>query len=67
MDSNIRAAPTIESEIIAVVKKGTKLEKLGESGNWFNVRLASGKVGYIHKSLIRTSRNQTGFKKLNHL
>ena len=53
MDSNIRAAPTMESGIIAVVKKGTKLERMGKSGNWLNVRLASGKVGYIHKSLLR--------------
>jgi hypothetical protein len=52
-NSNIRSEPSIKAITITNVKKGTKLENIGKSGNWFNVNLPSGKTGYIYKSLVK--------------
>ena len=51
-NSNVRAAPNTKSQIIAVMKKGTKLEKISESREWFEVRLPSGETGYVYKPLV---------------
>ena len=53
-NSNIRAAPNTKSQIITTVKKGTRIEKIGESRDWFKVRLPSGKIGHIYKPLAAT-------------
>jgi len=51
-NSNVRAAPNTKSQIIAVMKKGTKLEKISESREWFEVKVPSGKIGHIYKPLV---------------
>ena len=51
-NSNIRATPTTKSQIITTIKKGTKLEKIGESRDWFKVKLPSGETGHIYKPLV---------------
>ena len=51
-NSNIRTAPNTKSQIIATIKKGTKLEKISESADWFEVRLPSGETGYVYKPLV---------------
>jgi hypothetical protein len=51
-NSNIRAAPNTKSQILSPIKKGTKLEKIGESRDWFKVRLPSGDTGHIYKPLV---------------
>ena len=50
-NSNIRATPTTKSQILTTIKKGTKLEKIGESREWFKVKLPSGEIGHIFKPL----------------
>jgi len=40
-------------KILAIAKKGQRLEKIGESGNWFNVKLASGETGWVFKDLVK--------------
>ena len=51
-NSNIRTEPTAKSQIITTIKKGTKLEKIGESPDWFKVRLPSGETGHIYRPLV---------------
>ena len=50
--SNVRATPNTKSQIIAVMKKGTKLEKISESREWFEVKVPSGETGHIFKPLV---------------
>lgn len=50
-NSNIRTKPTTKSQIITTLKKGTKIEKIGEAPDWFKVRLPSGEIGHIYKPL----------------
>src|SRR5262245_53791496 len=40
--SNLRAAPSMHSEIVAVAKEGTQVQILLESGRWFHVRSEEG-------------------------
>ena len=51
-NSNIRTKPTTKSQIITTIKKGTKIEKISESADWFEVRLPSGKTGHVYKPLV---------------
>ena len=51
-NSNIRATSTTKSQILTTIKKGTKVEKIGESRDWFKVRLPSGETGHIFKPLV---------------
>lgn len=50
----IRTEPKENSKIITVLIKGTKLVKIGTSGDWFNIKLPSGKTGYINKAFVST-------------
>lgn len=52
-DCNIRSEPNMNCKILAIVKKGERLEKIGESGNWFNIKLASGESGWVFKDLVK--------------
>jgi len=50
--SNVRARPSTKSYIISTINKGTKLEKIGESREWFKVKMPSGEIGHIFKPLV---------------
>ena len=53
---NIRLKPDIGSIIIKQVSQGTVLESTGKQGEWYRLKLASGKgqhaTGYVHESTI---------------
>ncbi len=51
--ANIREEANTKSRVIVTLKKGDQLEKIRESGNWYNVKLASGKTGWVHRSLVK--------------
>jgi len=52
---NIRAEANSKSKIITTLKKGDKIQKLDidKSGDWFNVKLTSGKTGWVFKKLVK--------------
>ncbi len=50
---NVRKGPGTNYPIISKVKRDTKLKALGEQGNWYQVMLPDGKVGWIAKSLVK--------------
>ena len=52
-NSNIRTEPTTRSKIIVTLRKGEKIVKIDESGNWFNVRLPTGETGWVLKTLVK--------------
>ena len=51
--ANFRAEGDIKSKVLAILKKGEKVEKLDESGNWFKVKVSSGTTGWVSKSLVK--------------
>ena len=52
--ANLRANASTKSKIIGKLKKGEKLDILGRSGDWFQVKSSSGLTGWIFKTLVRT-------------
>jgi hypothetical protein len=51
--ANIRSGAGNEFSIVAIVKQGDKLILLGESGEWFNVRLENGNEGWVNKMFVK--------------
>jgi len=52
-NTNVRQEPTTKSKVISTLKKGTKIEKMGQTGNWVNVKLPSGEMGWIFHELVK--------------
>ena len=49
--ANLRAEPTTRSPRLGQVKQGAKLQVLGTSGDWVQVK-SGDKTGYVHKNLL---------------
>jgi uncharacterized protein YgiM (DUF1202 family) len=56
--TNVRVAPTTQSKIAAVLKKGEQVEKTGESGNWTRIRLSSGKEAWVFTDFLRPAASE---------
>ncbi len=52
-NANVRSEPDLKSKILATLKKGTKVEKIGQTGDWVHVKLPSGKTGWIFHELVK--------------
>ena len=48
---NLRQGPSMDSKIISVLKKGTKLTVLEEKAGWLRVRLEDGTEGWVGKAM----------------
>jgi hypothetical protein len=51
--ANIRSGAGDEFPIVTAVRKGDKLILLGESGEWFNVRLGNRQEGWINSRFVK--------------
>lgn len=56
---NIRIDATIGSEAICTVSRGEPLSVLGESYDWYKVRLPRGAPSYVKKTLVAPLDNRT--------
>lgn len=56
-NSNIRAAPTTNSQKIGYLKKGKRVTVIGSAagGNWHQVRLTSGQMGFVYGKLLESA------------
>jgi uncharacterized protein YgiM (DUF1202 family) len=50
--AKLRAEPSTKSQMLGKVNQGTKLEVLGTSGDWTQVKWGD-KTGYINNGLLR--------------
>jgi len=48
---NLRQGPSMDSKIISVLKKGTKVTVLEEKAGWLRVRLGDGTEGWVAKAM----------------
>lgn len=48
---NLRQGPSMDSKIIKVLKKGTKLMVLQEKGGWLRIQLEDGTEGWVGKAM----------------
>ena len=51
--TNMRSQKSAKSQIVARVVQGEQFFTYMQDGNWWQVRTAKGKVGYMHISRIR--------------
>lgn len=45
--ANVRSGPTVDASVIAQVPYGTELPILGQDRDWYRVKLADGREGYV--------------------
>ena len=58
--ANVRASPTVQSEVVGRYDRHTLLRLQGTSGTWFRAELPNGQQGYVHQSLIRSIHEPIG-------
>jgi uncharacterized protein YgiM (DUF1202 family) len=51
--TNVRLAPSTQSKIIAVLPKGERVDKIGESGNWSKIKLPSGVDAWVFTDFLQ--------------
>jgi hypothetical protein len=54
--TNVRSGRSSSSEIVAVVRAGEVFSTSRQAGNWWQVKTASGQVGFMYASRIRLRR-----------
>lgn len=56
-NSNVRAAPTTNSQKIGYLKIGSQVRVIGSAagGNWHQVRLNSGQMGFVYGQLLESA------------
>ncbi|WP_416147704.1 SH3 domain-containing protein [Salipaludibacillus sp. HK11] len=56
---NVRASASTNSSIISSLRKGTKVDLLEKSGNWYKVKVGS-RTGYIHGNYVKVTEASSG-------
>ena len=57
-ECNVRAEPNSHCKILAIAGKGITFEKIGQSGNWVHVYLASGEKGWVIKDAVKERKRK---------
>lgn len=59
---NVRANPSTSSAVVATLKKGSFVQIIGKSGNWWKVKYTkTGKTGYVSKKYINIFSHSYGY------
>ncbi len=56
--TNVRVGPSTQSKIAAVLNKGERVEKTGESGSWTRIKLSSGEDGWVFTDLLQPATSE---------
>ena len=56
--TNVRMAPSAQSNISAVLDKGERVEKTGESGSWTRIKLSTGEEGWVFTDLLKPATSE---------
>ena len=51
--ANIRSGVGNDYPVVQFVQQGDKLRVIGESGDWFNIRLENGQEGWISNRVVK--------------
>jgi uncharacterized protein YgiM (DUF1202 family) len=51
--TNVRVDPSTQSKIAAVLNRGERVEKTGESGSWTRIKLSSGEDAWVFTDFLR--------------
>lgn len=50
--TKVRESPSLQSATLATVRQGTVLKKVGQEGEWIQVRLENGEMGWVYRELV---------------
>jgi hypothetical protein len=50
--ANLRSSPSMQSEVVSIIKDGMSVEILAETGRWYRVKTEEGLEAWIGKSLV---------------
>jgi SH3-like domain-containing protein len=56
--TNVRVAPSTQSRIAAVLKKGERVEKIGESGSWTRIKLSTAEDAWVFTDLLQPATSE---------
>ncbi len=56
--TNVRVDPSTRSKIAAVLKKGERVEKTGESGSWTRIKLSSGEDAWVFTDFLQPATSE---------
>ncbi|HBT63178.1 MAG TPA: hydrolase [Ruminococcaceae bacterium] len=57
---NVRAGPSTSNTIIHALWNGNQVPVIGESGNWYQIRLSDGRTGWVSKNYMAPQRGNSG-------
>jgi hypothetical protein len=57
--TNLRKEKNSSSEVLQKIKSGEHIEILDNSGDWWQVKTKEGKMGYVHKSRIKSGNSNS--------
>ena len=52
-NANLREGPSPQTKLIVTLRKGRKVEKIGESGSWVKVKIWEKTIGWVQKNLLK--------------
>jgi uncharacterized protein YgiM (DUF1202 family) len=55
--TNVRSMKSSTSEIVAIIRENERFYTYKQNDNWWQVKTASGKIGYVHVSRIKLLPN----------
>ncbi|ERI95681.1 NlpC/P60 family protein [Clostridiales bacterium oral taxon 876 str. F0540] len=50
---NVRSGPSTSYSIMHLLWQGNRVKVIGESGNWYQIRLSDGRTGWVSKSYLK--------------
>ena len=50
--TKVKESPSLQSATLATVRQGTVLKKVGQEGEWIQVRLENGEMGWVYRELV---------------
>ncbi len=57
-NARVRAEPNTSGRIIVIFQNPTKVQKLGQTGDWVKVKLPSGEIGWVYRNLIKEEKTR---------
>ncbi|UCE17104.1 MAG: SH3 domain-containing protein [Gemmatimonadota bacterium] len=55
-ETRVRSSPKFYAKSIYRANRGDTLEKMGEQKGWYEVKIPSGDVGWVHSSAVETKK-----------
>jgi len=63
-DTNLRSGPSLKNPVVTVLRKGEEVQRINQSGSWFQVQTSGEKTGWVFNEFVRKKEvAQAGMEK----